>query len=160
MGTGSPINNPGRNDFDPHGPGDGRQGERPATQGSPTSSCSCLGEQPPISTGLGEQWLAEGSFVTGALPARKSALCPGAVGGDRPDLGTGRKGKSSPVPGRSDGTDRCPEDHCAHPGKEGRQRGPLRAGHLTGPPHPSLPRPLTVGPQGAPPSALSTCCAD
>lgn len=142
-GPGSPTNSPGRKDFDQDGAWDNREsGWAPEV---PELHPACLrgwrgGGSRPISAGLGEQWLAEGSSVTGALPAHKSAFVPWGGGGGRPDLGRCRE-ESSPAHPRGRRNSRCPQGHCVHPGKDGRQSRLLSAGHSTGPPRPCLPGP-------------------
>lgn len=123
-----------------------------ATRGSPTSTCSCLGRTapPPISTGLGEQWLAGGSFVTGALPARKSAFVPWGCGWgqNRPREGQGEV-QSCPRAGQTEQTGAQRTTVLTRGRKDARGACSARGTWLD--PHtPCLPRPLTVGPEGRP----------
>lgn len=79
----------------------GTTGRAAGTQRPPSFTWSASQEQPPLSAGLSEQWLAEGSSVTGALPARKSAFVPWGRGWEQARPREGREGgvQSSPAAG-------------------------------------------------------------
>lgn len=128
----------------------GPTGGRPGIRGPSSSTWPASREQLPISAGLGEQWLAGGSSVTGALPARKSAFVPWGRGWGQARPRKGQEEESSPIhrPDRRNrqvpGGSQCP------PGEGRTPEGPARRGAgdqtLT-----SLPaRTLTLEPQERP----------
>lgn len=106
----------------------GPTGGRPGIRGPSSSTWPASREQLPVSAGLGEQWLAGGSSVTGALPARKSAFVPWGRGWGQARPRKGQEEESSPIH-RPDRRNRQVPGGSQCPPRKGRTpEGPARRG--------------------------------